>query len=97
MSEPTLDFVIEKIAARISSAVLSSLAPHQFHAEGKLSYSEAEAAELLGIPRHVLKGVRVFPGGAVTESIKIGSSGIVHTMKSIYIKDKKKTPLRMEL
>jgi len=58
MSEPTLDFVIEKIAARISSAVLSSLAPHQFHAEGKLSYSEAEAAELLGIPRHVLKGVR---------------------------------------
>lgn len=45
----------------------------------------------------VLKGVRVFPGGAVTESIKIGSSGIVHMMKSIYIKDKKKTPLRMEL
>lgn len=45
----------------------------------------------------VLKGVRVFPGGAVTDSIKIGSSGIVHTMRSIYIKDKKKTPLRMEL
>ncbi len=45
----------------------------------------------------VLKGVRVFPGGAVTDSLKIGFSGIVHTLRSIYIKDKKKTPIRMDL
>jgi fructose-1,6-bisphosphatase/sedoheptulose 1,7-bisphosphatase-like protein len=45
----------------------------------------------------VLQGVRVFPGGAVTDSITIGSSGIVHTTRSIYIKDRKKRPLRMEL
>lgn len=45
----------------------------------------------------VLKGVRVFPGGAVTDSIKIGFSGIVHTLRSIYIRDKKRTPVRMDL
>jgi fructose-1,6-bisphosphatase II / sedoheptulose-1,7-bisphosphatase len=45
----------------------------------------------------VLKGVRVFPGGAVTDSITIGSSGIVHSTRSIYIKDRRKTPLRMDL
>ncbi len=51
-----------------------------------------------GVTRtELLKGVSAFEGGAITETIKIGSSGIVHMIKSIYLKDKKKTPLRMDL
>lgn len=43
-----------------------------------------------------LQGVVVFQGGgALTDSIKIGGSGIVHIIRSIYIKDKKRTPVRM--
>lgn len=44
----------------------------------------------------LLKGVIVFQaGGAITDSLKIGGSGIFHTIKTIYIKDKKRNPVRM--
>lgn len=44
----------------------------------------------------LLAGVVVFQGGgALTETLKIGGSGIIHFIRSIYIKDKKRTPVRM--
>lgn len=44
----------------------------------------------------LLQGVVVFQGGgALTHSMKIGGSGTVHMIKSIYIKDKQRTPVRM--
>lgn len=44
----------------------------------------------------LLSGVVVFQGGgALTDSIKIGGSGIVHFIRSIYIRDKRKTPVRL--
>ena len=45
----------------------------------------------------LLKGVVVFQGGgALTDTIKIGGSGTVHMVRTIYIKDKSRTPVRMQ-
>lgn len=68
-----------------------------FHTRDLCSSTDSVFAAT-GVTRtEVLKGVSAFEGGAITETIKIGSSGIVHMIKSIYLKDKKKTPLRMNL
>lgn len=52
------DGLVEQIAERVYERISRHLASAERIGGDKLTFSEAEAAELLGVPRHVLKAAR---------------------------------------